>query len=173
MRSPPIRGFTSASLRRNKEPDVNTADVAGTLGTLLSELIEGAAKEGGFILNPGDEGLLRSLEKLSAAEASARTPTGSSIAAHVDHVRYGWSLMDRWSQDEKPFDAGKWSDSWSKVAVADEEWRGRISELAAEAVRRLGVVRTPRNVDQVELNGVVRSIPRLAYHLGAIRQINH
>jgi len=42
---------------------MNTADVAGTLGTLLSELIEGTSKTGGFILNPGDEGLLRSLEK--------------------------------------------------------------------------------------------------------------
>jgi hypothetical protein len=24
-------------------------------------------------------------------------PTGSSIAAHVDHLRYGSSLMNRWS----------------------------------------------------------------------------
>ena len=151
---------------------MNTADVAGTLGTLLSELIEGTSKEGGFILNPGDEGLLRSLEKLSAVEASARTPTGASIAAHVDHVRYGLSLMNRWSQGENPFGAANWSDSWKKTAVSDQEWRGRVSELRAEATRWLGVVRTPRNVDQVELNGVVGSIAHLAYHLGAIRQIN-
>ncbi len=151
---------------------MNTADVAGTLGTLLSELIEGTSKTGGFILNPGDEGLLRSLEKLSAAEASARTPTGSSIAAHVDHVRYGLSLMNRWSQGENPFDGANWSDSWSKTSVSDQEWRARISELRAEATRWLSVVRTPRNVDQVELNGVVGSIAHLAYHLGAIRQIN-
>src|SRR5687767_14694270 len=152
---------------------MNTADISNTLGTLLGELVDGSSKDSGYMLNPGDEGLLRSLEKLSAAEASARTPTGSSIAAHVDHVRYGLSLMNRWSQGENPFDAANWSDSWSKIAVSDQEWRARISELRAEAVRWLGVVRTPRNVDQVELNGVVGSIAHLAYHLGAIRQINH
>ena len=64
------------------------------------------------MLNPGDEGLLRSLEKLSAADASALTPTGSSIAAHVDHVRYGLSLMNRWSQGENPFESADWSASW-------------------------------------------------------------
>jgi hypothetical protein len=82
---------------------VNTGDVAKTLGTLLAELVEGASKDGGYMLNPGDEGLLRSLEKLSASDASARTATGSSIAAHVDHVRYGLSLMNRWSEGESPF----------------------------------------------------------------------
>ena len=65
------------------------------------------------MLNPGDEGLIRSLEKLSAADASALTATGSSIAAHVDHVRYGLSLMNRWSQGENPFDSADWS---SKLA---------------------------------------------------------
>lgn len=151
---------------------MNTADIAGTLGTLLSELIDGASKEGGFILNAGDEGMLRSLEKLSAAEASARTLTGSSIAAHVDHVRYGLSLMNRWSQGENPFGTANWQESWSKTTVSDQEWRARISELRLEATRWLGAVRTPRNVNQVELNGIVGSIAHLAYHLGAIRQMH-
>src|SRR5687768_6970748 len=151
---------------------MNTADIAKALGILVSELVDGASKDGGYILNPGDEGLLRSLEKLSAAEASARTPTGSSIAAHVDHVRYGLSLMNRWSQGENPFGAADWNDSWSKTAVSDQEWRARIAELRAEAVRWLGMLRTPRNVNQVELNGIVGSIAHLAYHFGAIRQIN-
>ena len=44
--------------------------------------------------------------------------------------------------------------------------------LRAEATRWLGVVRTPRDVDEIELNGVIGSIAHLAYHLGAIRQIN-
>jgi hypothetical protein len=34
------------------------------------------------------------------------------------------------------------------------------------------VLRTPRDVRQDELNWVVGSIAHLAYHLGAIRQIN-
>ena len=151
---------------------MNTGEVAKTLGVLLGELIDGAAKDGGYMLNAGDEGLLRSLEKLPAADASALTPTGSSIAAHVDHVRYGLSLMNRWSQGENPFQSADWGASWRKTAVSDSEWRQRVSDLSAEAARWLGVVRTPREVDEIELNGMIGSIAHLAYHLGAIRQIN-
>ena len=92
------------------------------------------------MLNGGDEGLLRSLEKLSAADASARTPTGSSIAAHVDHLRYGLSLMNRWSQGENPFASADWSASWRKTTVSEPEWRQRVADLRAEATRWLGVV---------------------------------
>jgi hypothetical protein len=151
---------------------MNTADIAKTLGTLLGELVDGASKDGGYMLNPGDKGLLRSLEKLSAAEASARTQTGSSIAAHVDHVRTSLSLMNRWSQGEDPFASADWGESWRKVEVSEPEWRQRIADLRAEATRWLGVVREPRDVDEVELNAIIGSIAHLAYHLGAIRQIN-
>ena len=151
---------------------MNTAGIAKTLETLLAELVQGAAKDGGYMLNPGDEGLLRSLEKLSASEASALTPTGSSIAAHVDHVRYGLSLMNLWSQGEEPFGTADWSLSWRRTAVSDPEWRQRMSELRDEAARWLDAVRQPREVDEIELNGMIASIAHMAYHLGAIRQIN-
>jgi len=151
---------------------MNTQEISGTLGTLLAELVEGASKEGGYMLNPGDEGLLRSLEKLPAAEASATTPTGSSIAAHAEHVRYGLSLMNRWSEGEDPFESADWSASWRMISVTEPEWRQRLADLRAECLRWLGVVRAPRDVDEIELNGIIGSIAHLAYHLGAIRQIN-
>ena len=112
---------------------MNTAEISSALGALLSELVDGASKDGGYMLNPGDEGLLRSLEKLSAADASALTATGSSIAAHVDHIRYGLSLMNRWSQGENPFVSADWKESWKKTSVSEPEWRQRIAELRAEA----------------------------------------
>jgi hypothetical protein len=151
---------------------VNTAEITGTLGTLLAELADGAAKDGGYMLNPGDEGLLRSLDKLSADDASAPTPTGSSIAAHVDHVRYGLSLMNRWSQGENPFESADWKASWTRTHVSEPEWRQRVADLRAETARWLAVVRAPRQVNDIELNGMIGSIAHLAYHLGAIRQIN-
>ena len=151
---------------------MNTGEIVQTIGTLLAELVDGASKEGGYILNPGDEGLLRSLEKLSAADASARTPTGSSIAAHADHLRYGLSLMNRWSEGENPFASADWGASWRKVVVSEPEWRQRLADLRGETSRWLDAVRRPREVTDVELNGMIGSIAHLAYHLGAIRQIN-
>jgi hypothetical protein len=42
---------------------MNTKDIANTLATLLRELIDGAPTSGGYMLNAGDHGLLRSLER--------------------------------------------------------------------------------------------------------------
>ena len=94
---------------------MNTNPVANTLATLFGELVHGAPASGGYMLNAGDAGMLRSLDNLSATAASAPTTTGSSIAAHVDHVRYGLSLMNRWSAGENPFGNADWSASWKRT----------------------------------------------------------
>ncbi len=151
---------------------MRTDDLASTLKTLFSELVFGAPASGAYMLNAGDDGLLRSLDKLSAAAASALTPTGSSIAAHVDHVRYGLSLMNRWSAGENPFGDADWSQSWRNTTVGEDEWRELRADLRAEAERWSRTLGVPRNVQEVELNGMIGSIAHLAYHLGAIRQIN-
>ena len=151
---------------------MNTRDMTNTLATLLGELVNGASNDGGYMLNPGDEGLLRSLDRISASDASALTPTGSSVAAHVDHVRYGLSLMNRWAAGENPFQTADWSASWRRTSVSADEWQQLRTDIGAEARRWLDAVREPRDVDGVALNGMVGSIAHLAYHLGAIRQID-
>ena len=151
---------------------MKTNDIAATLRTLFGELIEGPPASGGYMLNATDAGFLRSLDKLSASAASVLTSTGSSIAAHVDHVRYGLSLMNRWSAGENPFTDANWASSWRKTAVSDAEWRQLRMDFQSEATRWLEALRTPRDVNESELNGMVGSIAHLAYHFGAIRQIN-
>ena len=151
---------------------MNTNEVAKTLATLFGELVEGAPETGAYVLNAGDRGMLRSLDTLSATAASAATQTGSSIAAHTDHVRYGLSLMNRWSAGDNPFKDADWSASWKKTTVTDDEWRRLRADLRAEATRWMNTLRTPRDVKEIELNGMIGSIAHLAYHLGAIRQIN-
>jgi len=151
---------------------MNTRDIAKTLSTLLGELVNGAATDGGYMLNGKDEGLLRSLEKVSADDASALTPTGSSIAAHTDHLLYGLSLMNRWAHGENPFGSADWGASWRRTTVSDAEWKHLRAHLRRETAVWLDAVGQPRDVDEAGLNGMVGSIAHLAYHLGAIRQIN-
>ena len=152
---------------------MQTRDIAPTLDTLFTELVNGAPASGAFVLNAGDEGLLRSLDKVTAAAASALTVTGSSIASHVDHVRYGLSLMNRWSAGEaNPFKDADWSASWKRTSVSDDEWRARRAALKEETERWQQALRTPREVQAIELSGMIGSIVHLAYHLGAMRQIN-
>ena len=151
---------------------MRTDDIAKTLATLFSELIAGPSPAGAYMLNSGDQGLLASLDTLPAAAASALTATGSSIAAHVDHMRYGLSLLNRWSAGANPFADADWSASWKKTPVSDEEWWTLCVDLRLEAGRWLKTLETPREVQDIELNGMIGSIAHLAYHLGAIRQIN-
>jgi hypothetical protein len=44
--------------------------------------------------------------------------------------------------------------------------------FGTEARTWLETFRSPRDYDEVELNGVIASIAHLAYHFGAIRQID-
>jgi hypothetical protein len=151
---------------------MKTRDFGTTLPTLFAELIDGAPQDEAYMLNRGDAGLLRSLDKLSATAASATTQLGSSIAAHVDHLRYGLSLVNRWSAGENPFDDADWSASWRKTRVSATQWRQLRDELGTEAHRWLESLKKPREIEQSELNSVVGSIAHLAYHVGAIRQID-
>ena len=79
------------------------------LTQLFSELVDGTSPTGGFVLNTADVGLLRSLDKISSGDASRSVNTGATIAAHVQHVRYGLSLMNRWaSEGGNPFADANW-----------------------------------------------------------------
>jgi hypothetical protein len=152
---------------------MDTGPIAQALSALFAELAEGAP-EMAFMLNPGDAGLLRSLERLSAADASAAPPGGgATVAAHVEHVRYGLSLMNRWAAGENPFADADWSESWRHGAVTEEAWAARRAALADEARRWRASLAAGREVNDVELRGMIGSVAHLAYHLGAIRQIRH
>jgi hypothetical protein len=153
---------------------MRTADLAPILAGLFSELVDGAnAPAGGYILNKGDEGLLKSLDKLSAADASRSTNDGATIAAHAQHVRYGLSLMNRWAREGgNPFADAKWEEAWKVRDVDARAWDEIRSGLRDETHAWQAVLREPREAADIEVSGMVASIGHLGYHLGAIRQIH-
>jgi hypothetical protein len=144
-----------------------------TIADLFHELTHGPAAEAGWVLNPGDRGLIAALHTLSGEDASARIGGRSSIAAHVDHVRYGLELMNRWASGEPdPFATADYSASWGRQRVTEGEWRNLRDALAREAHSWERAVREPRDLDRFAVTGMIGSVVHLAYHLGAIRQIN-
>ena len=151
---------------------MHTRDVGNSLSTLFAELTEGAPLSAADMLNRGDPGLLRSLEKLSATAASKPTGNGSSIAAHDEHLRYGLSLMNRWAAGENPFETADWSVAWRKTRVSAAEWKKLRDEFGGEARRWLAALKEPREMSETDSNTVIGSIAHLAYHVGAIRQID-
>lgn len=150
-----------------------TSDVHLALRQLFSELTDGAAVGGEvYILNSGDIGLLRSLDKLDAEEASSATNSGATIAAHAQHLRYGLSLMNRWATEGgNPFADATWDEAWKVSVVSEAEWDEIRRGLRDESSRWPGALEAPRDTEQVALKGMIGSVAHLAYHLGAIRQI--
>lgn len=140
---------------------------------LLEELVNGASKEAAGVLNPGDPGLLRSLEKLSAETASKSVNGGAPIAAHADHLRYGMELLNRWGQGENPFADADYRASWRITAVSESEWTALRAALRSELSRwRESLQHSDRPLTDTESMGIVASVVHLAYHLGAMRQID-
>jgi DinB superfamily len=154
---------------------VPTPEITGALSTVLGELIAGAGPEPAWVLNPHDPGLLNSLQKLSAEEASAVPKGGgASIAAHVDHVLYGLRLMNRWvAGDENPWKDADWTASWQRTTVTDDEWRTLREQFGHEArLCRDALSRASTDLPTQALTGAIAILAHLAYHLGAIRQID-
>ena len=153
-----------------------TGPVSRTLVAILDELANGmVVRTGGgpFVLNTGDVGLLRSLEQLSAEDASRSTNGGATIAAHAQHLRYGLSLMNRWAREGgNPFADAAWDEAWKIGAVHADQWNEIQRGLSDELKEWLKALASPREANDVELGGMVGSIAHLAYHLGAIRQIH-
>ena len=140
---------------------------------LLTEVFDGPPGEEAYILNPGDTGLHRQLEKISAATASAQAIPGKpSIAAHVDHVHYGLTLLTRWlAGEENPWADADWSGSWRRTVVTEDQWRTLRESLRKKAETWQKAVAVRTEWDDINAAGALSTIAHTAYHLGAIRQI--
>ena len=154
---------------------MDTGSFATVLRTLFSEIVQGSPDPSArtYLLNRGDAGLLASLDRLSAVAASATHGGSGSIAAHVDHLRYGLSLLNRGAKSvPPPWKDMDWTASWRKNVVSDIEWQKLRDELRREADAWAEVFRKPREVSDVEAGWMAGSVAHLAYHMGAIRQID-
>jgi len=143
------------------------------LSKLLTEIFDGPPGNEAYLLNPGDPGLLRQLETIDARTASTRPMPGkTTIASHVDHVHYGFTLLNRWAAGESnPWAGADWNASWQRTTVTDDQWRTLRENLRREATNWRKVVDTRTEWDDTTAAGALSSAAHTAYHLGAIRQI--
>jgi hypothetical protein len=149
-------------------------DASPALVRLFRELTDGVKDRGtGFMLNTGDIGLLASIDKISAADASRFVNDGATIAAHAQHLRYGLALMNQWAAEGgNPFANAKWDEAWKITTVSDDAWQEIRTGLREEATRWSGALKSDKEMSDADFTAMVSSIGHLAYHFGAIRQIN-
>ena len=123
-----------------------------------------------FIDNQPGSGLFGTLAGVSAGDASRLSPTGSSIAAHAEHLRWSLALTNAYLRGENPTPG--WAESWTVKTVDTKTWdtlRADLRREYEEVVAALG--RQEDLSDPQMLTGVMALTPHAAYHLGAVRQL--
>lgn len=145
---------------------------------ILQEAVEGGTPGQGTAFldgtkadGTGNHGLLATLDKLSAAQAS-RDVGGTSIAGQARHTAFHMEVIVRWERDgdKGPFD---WKGSFLPAEVSDQEWaalRHRV-RLAYDELCLFSRTQKDKAADGDATGGLTGGVAHVAYHLGAIRQM--
>ena len=143
------------------------------LSNMLTEIFDGPPGLEAYLINPGDPGLLRHLDMIDAGAASKRPMRGkTSIAAHVDHVRFGLSILNRWAAGEaNPWAGADWNACWQRTTITEDECRTLRDGLRHEAEKWRKVVAGRTSWDDMGAAAALSTAAHTAYHFGAIRQI--
>jgi hypothetical protein len=143
------------------------------LSNMLTEIVDGPPGQEAYLLNPGDSGLLRQLDTIEASVASQRPMSGKpTIAAQVDHLHFGLSILNRWAAGEaNPWAGADFTASWQRNTVTEDQWQTLRDGLRHEADRWRKVVATRTSWDDTSAAAALSTAAHTAYHLGAIRQI--
>jgi hypothetical protein len=152
---------------------MNTSDVLQSIIILFSEAYSGPPDPSStwFIDNEPDSGILGIIADVSALEASISThknEPGTTIAAHVEHLRWSLANANRALQGEAY--QGKWKESWNTLQADETRWEQLKSELRREFETLVENLKKQPDMDAEYLTGVMALIPHAAYHLGTIRQ---
>jgi hypothetical protein len=147
--------------------------VPRSLQTLASETLFRAPAQSGFLLNPGDPGLVETVRAISAEQASKTPGPGRKpIVAHANHVLYGLSLLNRAiAGDPSGYVNADWSLAWKLESASDDEWQRLIADLDREATAFHKSAGETREWSEIMLTGCFGAVAHVAYHLGAVRQI--
>jgi hypothetical protein len=99
-------------------------------------------------------------------------PGKTTIAAHVDHVHFGLSILNRWVAGEaSPWAAADWNASWHRTTVSDDQSQSLCAGLRHEVEKWRNVVATRTNWEDMGAAAALSTAAHTAYHFGAIRQI--
>ena len=148
-------------------PSALTETYASHYRELLEEMPRGQPS---WVTTGGPEGgLYGTLEGVTAEEAS-RDANGTTLAAHVEHLRWAMQLVnDYYGGKDAPSD---WSESWSVSSVDEDAWRTLKEAVRATGDKLLGHLSTPVEWEQeMGRMAMLASYGHTAYHLGAIRQL--
>jgi hypothetical protein len=153
---------------------MDTSTVIQSIIMLFSEAYRGPSDPAStwFIDNEPDSGILGIIASITSEEASwSSQPNepGTTIAGHVEHLR--WSLADANCALHGKKHQGNWKESWNTLDADQARWEKLKMELDAEFETLLETIYQQTELEGDYLTGIMALIPHAAYHLGTIRQL--
>lgn len=128
-----------------------------------------AENSNSFMLDGAFQGVLPSLNSLSAEEASlAYQPETVTIAGHSGHILFLLDFFRAMGRAQKPNSDWEWS--WRYSQVSAEEWQELRNQIQAAFDDALGLMEQNGWNDQIA-GGSLVLLSHISYHLGQIRQL--
>ncbi|HWR12919.1 MAG TPA: hypothetical protein VN445_13935 [Rectinemataceae bacterium] len=153
---------------------VNSELLSRGLQTLLNEAFAGPSGKGSWFTDDDPaSGILGTLDRLSASEASAPLTPGDAAcaASHASHLCYSLSLANRAMKGENPYRDADWKGSWAVAAVSEAAWSELKAGLRTEFEALKTAVSDPAVLSSdMRVFGMIGNIAHAAWHLGALRQ---
>ncbi|PKL08181.1 MAG: hypothetical protein CVV51_10265 [Spirochaetae bacterium HGW-Spirochaetae-7] len=154
---------------------IDSEKLATMLLGLVAEAYDGPGnpKMTWFVDNESACGILGTLEKLSAVEASKPFGPGDAAGAatHAGHLLFSLDLANRALRGENVHATAVWKDSWKYHAVDETTWRKLLADLRVQYASFRQAIETGLPwADDMGMTGVFGQLAHGAWHLGAIRQ---
>jgi len=147
--------------------EITINDVIGQLLAVLIESFDGPQQSGYYTDEGPEGGLLGTLNKLDAKQAS-QSLGGTSIAAHVYHTTFGLEASTaQINGDPTP---RNWPDSWRVSTVDETTWKKMLDEMRTRYKELNKAIESNASSSVDAFGGAVGAIAHVTYHLGAIRQ---
>ncbi len=148
------------------------ADFKPALLVLLREVFFGVPEGLNYTwFVQGREAIFPSLAALSAKDAGRVPGPGiASIAAHANHALFALRGVN--GNFGFPEPEGDWESSWVEPRFDEAVWTELQREIQVEYAKLVkGIEDLPAEVEQDLMNSTLATLPHMAFHLGAIRQL--
>lgn len=153
------------------ENDTNTiskATFVESVAYLLRETFEGSPEGQPSAYLDRGIGIFRTLDDLSAEDASREVPD-MTVAAQTEHAKF---YLDRLCElINGRTERVNWDDSWLIETVNEGEWDALRKSVKSTYENTLKCLAGVESWNELQVGMAIGLVAHTAYHLGAIRQI--
>src|SRR5262245_15023483 len=149
---------------------IKAEDFTKPLTSLLAEAFGVLDSSDAFFLDSGQDGLLGTIDGLSAVRASTPLKADlATVASHCAHVLYLLQLFDAYEQGQFP--QPDWPGSWRTRIVDEAAWKALRADLKAAYRAVTGRLNESEAWPEPRVAASMMLLAHCSYHVGQVRML--